>query len=893
MLLPTELGDDVAANLDDLHAARARQRGQRRADLWYWRQTVFFPLRLRLAGTEPAGRPFSTRTSIMRSLLQDLRYAWRLHRARPGFALVAVVSLAVGIGLNTAIFSVVNGVLLRPAPLEDLDRLVMIWETDRNTGTTREPGSLPDFLDYRERSRTFAAMGALIAGEVNIQPPGGEPARLAGLLVSHELLPMLGLHPRLGRTIVEADTTPGTEPVVLISEALWSRAFDRDPAVVGRRIALDEVPVTVVGVVDDATDFGVLQVLGQAAYSRSFADRGMPIRVDVWAPLRPDPQALPRSTHPLFMVGRLAPGVPLDAARDEMTRLAADLETEYPDDNAGRGAHLEALADVVFGPVRPALYALLGAVALVLLVACANVANLMLARSASRQREVAVRVALGAGRGRLLRQFLTESVALSLVAGAAGVLLAYGALAWLISAGPADVPRLATASIDPVVLGVTLAVSVVAGVLFGTVPALQARTTAPRAALADAARASTGGRERVRLRGALVVAEVALAVVLVIGAGLLMRSFWNLRAIDPGFRADGVVKAEFQLPRARYPVNFAVFPDFKEFHAFTAAIEARAAALPGVTAAAVAGNHPLDPGFTNSFLIVGREAESNAFPELSIRRVTPGYFDTVGLEVTSGRPLAGGDTTTGAPVVLINEAAAERFFPDQDPIGHEIAFWGFTRRVVGTVADELFQGLTSDRPLAAYVPLSQAPSTNGRGVLLVRVDGRDPAAIGPSLARVVRDVDPALAVFGVETLDETTSRSMAEERFTMLLIGLFGAMALGLAAVGIHGVLSYGVAERTRELGIRLALGARPEGLRRSVVAQGLALAGLGLAMGVGGALLLTRGLQSLLYAVTPTDPLTFAAVAGVLALVAAAASYLPARRVTRIDPNAALRADG
>jgi predicted permease len=893
LLLPPDLRDDVAANLDDLYAAKARRLGPWRARLWYWHQAVSFPIRLRLSGTVPARELSSTRTAIMRSILQDLRYAWRVHRARPAVAVVAVLSLAVGIGLNTAIFSVVHGVLLRPVPIADLDRVVMIWQTDRDTGTTREPGSLPDFLDYRARSRTFAAMGALLAGEVNIQPAGGEPMRLAQLRVTDDLLAMLGIRPRVGRTIQPADTTTGAEPVALISDALWTRAFARDPSVAGRRLVIDEIPHTVIGVVDDATDFGVLQVLGQAAYSRSFADRGAPIRVDVWAPLPSDPNILPRSTHPLFIVGRLAPGAPIDAAREEMTRIAAELEAEFPADNAARGVNLEPLGEVVFGPVRPALYALVGAVALVLLVACVNVANLMLARGTARQREVAVRLALGAGRGRVVRQFLTESVALSLVAGGLGVLLAYGVVQWLAAAGPAEVPRLATASIDPVVLAMTVVVSLAAGVLFGIVPALQAGSAAPRAALGEAGRAASGSRRQSRLRDALVIAELALAVVLVVGAGLLIRSVWNLQAIDPGFRAAGVVKAEVTLPRTRYPVSFAVWPDFKQFHAFTTALEQRAASLPGVASVAVAGNHPLDPGFTNSFAIVGREAESGAFPEISVRRVTPGYFETVGLAVTSGRALDATDTTAGAPVLLINDAAAARFFPDRSPIGHAIGLWGANRRIVGTVADERFQGLTGDRPLAVYLPLGQAPSTNGQAVLLVRTERSDPAALGPSLARAVRDVDPQLAVFGIETLDQTKARSIAEERFTMLLLGLFAALALGLAAVGIHGVLSYSVTERAREIGIRLALGAHPARLRRSVVAQGLALAATGLVIGAVGALLLTRALQSLLHGVTPADPLTFGAVVCVLAAVAALASYLPARRVTRVDPKAVLRVEG
>ncbi|MEZ5319604.1 MAG: ABC transporter permease [Vicinamibacterales bacterium] len=888
--LPVAWRDDVAENLDDLHGARARARGQRAADAWYWRQALSFPIRLRLAGDPPVAAAPSTRTSLMRTLLQDLRYAWRVHRARPGVAVAAILSLAIGIGINTAIFSIVNGVLLRPAPFQGFDRLVMVWETDRDSGTTREPGSLPDFLDYRREATTFDAMGGLIAGEQSFAADGGDPTRLASLVVSHDLLDMFGIRPILGRTFGAADGQPGAPPVVLISESLWRTSFAADPDIVGRTIRLSDVGYTCVGVVPDATEFGVLQVLGAAAYARSFADRGTRVRVDVWTPLHPDPQALPRSTHPLFMIGRLAPGQSIDAARGELARLASDLEARYPSDNAARGVNLESLGDVVFGPVRPALVALTGAVGLVLLVACANVANLLLARGAGRQREVAVRAALGAGRGRIVRQFLTESLALALVSGAVGIALAYGAVAWLVANGPANVPRLGSASVDPRALGLTLVVSVVVGLIFGVFPALQARAARPQAALAgEAGRSATGTRSHQRMRSGLVIAELALAVILVVGAGLLARSFWRLSQVDPGFTAHGVVKAEFQLPRSRYPVNFANWPNFAEIHQFDARLLDRVSGLPGIEAAAIAGNHPLDPGFTNSFAIVGREQESRGFPEISVRRVTPDYASVVGLAIRQGRGIEARDGTFAPAVAVINDASARRFFPDQDPLGHEISLWGTNRRIVGVVADERFHGLTAAAPLAVYLPLAQAPSTDGAGVLLVRTAGAGPA-VGPELRNAIRAVDPGLAVFGIEPLDETVARSIADRRFTMLLLGVFALMAFVLAAIGIHGVLSYSVAQQTREIGIRLALGASPERLLRRVVADGVRLAAIGLVVGLVGAFFLTGVLRSLLFDVEPSDPITFGAVAVLLLLMAAAASYLPARHATRVDPNVALR---
>lgn len=648
-------------------------------------------------------------------MLHDLRLALRMLLKHPGFALVVIVTLALGIGANTAIFSVVDGVLLRRAPVKDLDRLVMVWETDRHSSTTREPASVPDYLDFRARSRSLATLVALMGDEVNLAPPGAEPVRLAALRVTHEFLPMLGIAPLVGRSFTEEEDRAQGPRVALISESLWTRSFGRDPDIV-------------------------------------------------------------------------------------------------------------------------------------------------------------------------------ESAVLTLMAAAVGVGLAFAGLRALLAIAPADVPRLASVTIDLRVLGATLGVSVLIGLAFGMIPTLQARRVDLQTALkTEGAWPASSRRERSRLRAPLVVAELALAVVLVVGAGLLIKSFWRLLQVDPGFRAAGVLKAEYQLPAARYPVDFRVWPNFKEMHAFTDALVGRAAALPGVESVAIAGNHPLDPGFTNSFSVVGREAEARTWPEISVRRVTPGYFRTVGLSLVRGRLLSDADRTTAAAVLLVNEAAARRFFPDRDPIGARIAFWGAARTIVGVVANEKFHGLSEAPPLAVYLPLAQAPSATGAGVLLVRTSG-DPAAFASAARAAIREIDPALAVFGVEPLDRTLAQSLSQRRFTMLLVGLFASVALALAVVGVHGVLSYGVTERTREIGIRMALGAHPARVLGLVVGQGLVLVLAGLAIGLAGAFALTRLLASLLFGVTPTDPATFAAVAGVLALVALAASYLPARRASRVDPLLALR---
>lgn len=890
LTLPAAMRDDVLANLDDLHQLRASQHGQRSADAWYWRQALSTGLRLRADGLTPSDPHPRRRTPIMRTLGQDLRFTWRLYRAKPTLALVIIGSLALGIGLNSAIFSIVDGVLLRAAPVAAFDRLVMVWETDRNTGTTREPASIPDFIDYRERATTVDRLAGVMAGEANFTPPGGVPSRLAALRVSHDFLPMLGLEPIAGRAFTADDDQRAGPAVVIISESLWRRALDADPAVAGRPLHIDDTAFTVVGVVPDVADFGVMQLLGAAAYSRSFADRGMQTRVDLWLPLQPNPETSPRSSHPMFMVGRLKAGVPLADAQDEFVRIAADLEASYPSDNEGRGAHVEAMSDVVFGPVRPALLALWGAVIIVLLVACVNVANLMLVHGASRRREIALRSALGAGARRLTRQMLTEALALSVIAGLIGLALAYGAVAWVASQAPPEVPRLSAVAIDLRVLAMTFALSLGVGLLFGSLPAIEALKTRPRAALdAENGRTAGGGGARRRLRLGLVIAELAFTVVLVVSAGLMIRSVQALGHIDPGFEAANVMKAELQLPRSRYPTSFAAFPDFAEMHQFTARLLERTAALPGVEAVAVAGNHPLDPGFVNSFAVAGREAEADDWPEISVRRVTPGYFDTVGARITRGRGFLATDGTRDATVSLINEATAARFFQDQDPIGQHILLWGARRRIVGVVANERFQGIAAGEPIAVYLPLSQAPSFNGSHVLLVRTAaGRAP--IGAELQRIVQDLDPALATFGVEPLDQTMARNVAEQRFTMVILATFAGLGLLLAAVGVYGVLSYGVAQQRREIGIRLALGADPRHVVRGVVGEGLALALGGTLIGIVLALGVTRVLEALLFAVTPTDPVTFVAVAGVLLAVAVVASYLPARRATRVAPIEALR---
>jgi predicted permease len=817
---------------------------------------------------------------------RDVRYALRQLSHAPAFATIAVATLALGIGANTAIFSVVDGVLLRSAPLADADRLVVVWQTDRRTGTTREPASWPDYLDFRSRTRTLADAAALTGAELTLTPDRGEPARLSGMAVTHGYFRLIGVEPILGRTFTADEDRPGGPAVALIGETLWRSRYAADPGVIGRSIRLNEEPRQIVGVLPASADFGLDQVHARAAYHAPYTGAGP---VEAWAPLQASEEQFSRDTHPFFVLGRVAPGVGLDAARRELTAIAADLERTYPS-NTARGVTVEPLTEAVFGPTRPMLYLLLAAVGLVLLVACVNVANLLLARGAARAREVAVRSALGAGIGRLGRQFAVETVVLTLLGALAGVGLAVAGLEALLALAPADIPRLDQVAIDWRVLTATLGVSVAVGLAFGLVPLIQSRRVDVVATIKGELPVVSGGRGRRRLREALVTTEIALAVVLVVSAGLLIRSFQSVLRVDPGFDAARVLKAEYQLPPSRYPRDFAKWPLWSEIHAFNTALQDRVGVIPGALAVAVAGAHPLDAGFTNSFLIVGREAEARDWPEISLRLVSPGYFATMGLRLQEGRALGEGDDARAPLVAVINATAASRFFAlGTSPLGHEIRFWGVNRRIVGVVGDERIHGLTEPAPPAVYVALAQAPSSSG--ALLVRAAG-DPRGLAGAVRAAIASVDPALAVYGVEPLAETLVDSVGQRRFAMLVLGLFAGLTLVLALVGIHGVLSYTTAQRTRELGIRAALGASRREVAGLVLRGGLALVALGIALGLGGAWGASRLLTGLLFGVTRLDPLTYLVVPVAVLLAASVATWVPVRRATRIDPIEALKVE-
>ena len=838
--------------------------------------------------SRPAAHAAAEDAGPLRQLAIDLRHAVRVLRAAPAFTVAALLMRAAGSGGATAIFSVVDAVLLQPLPFPDADRLVAVWETDRHSSTVREPAALPDFLDLEREARAFDTIGAIAAGEFTLAAPAEEPRRLAGLSVTHQLLPMLGVRPLAGRLLDAAEHRRRQADAALISERLWRAAFDADPGAIGRAIHVDDRPRTVVGVLPDGADLGMLQWLSAADYARGFADRDARTRVDLWLPLPLDVEALPRSTHPLLVLGRLRDGVAPDAAQQEVAGIMAVLERTHPE-NEARGARLEPFTDVVLGPARPGLTALLLAVGLLLAAACVNVAHLLLVRGLARRREIAVRVALGGSLSRLGRQFLTENGVLVAAGGLLGIGAAVAGVRGLVALAPADVPRLADVGVDARALGAALAVMLVVAAVFGLVPLLQARRLDVQRALAgDGGRSGGVDAGPARIRSALVVTEVALAVVLAVGAGLMVRSLIRLQQVDPGFDVAQVLKAEFQLPESRYPRSFRTWPRWTEVHRFTEALLARLEALPGVTAAAVAGHHPLDAGFTNSFAVVGRETEAKDWPEIATRIVSPGYFRTVGLGLVRGRAPGPGDHADAPPVLLINEAAARQFFQGRDPIGARLAIWGLPRTIVGVVADERFRGLDQAAPPAVYLPIGQNPRAGG--VVLVR--GPDPAGLAAAVRAVIREQDPQLAAFGLEPLALTLHASLGRPRFVMRVLVAFAGLALLLAAAGIYAVLSCEVRQRTREIGIRLALGAAPARIVGEITSRAARLTALGLVAGIGASAALTGLLRNLLYDVAPTDLVTFGGVALLLLATAIAAAAVPARQASRTDPAVSLRTE-
>ena len=814
---------------------------------------------------------------LIEDLTRNLRVGLRRIASHPIHTLAIVGTLALGIGANTAIFSVVDAVLLRPSPFPEPDRLVMVWETDRASGTSHEPASWPDVVDFRERARSLSAVGSM-RGLTATVTEGETPERVTALLVTPGLLEAFGVEPLAGRVFAADEGSLAAPYTVLLGEAYWRARFGADPDMVGRTIALSSGPATIVGVLPAEADLGVRQVHARADYAADFGGGS----VAVWLAMQPTAEAYPRQTHPFLTLGRLAPGADLETAQQELAAIAAELEASYPENDA-RGVNLEAYADVVFGPVRSALMVLLGAVALVLLVACANVANLLLAETSSRMREVAVRQAFGASPGLIGRQFLVESLLRTALGTAAGVALAYGGLRLLVAFAPADLPRLASAELDLRVLAFTTGLGGAVALLFGLVPLVQIRGLKLQEFLkAQASPRGTAGRAVRRYRSGLVVAEIALAVTLVVGAGILVRSFWELQSVDLAFSTAGIVKAEYALPTSRYPED----PEINDFH--RRYLE-RVRQIQGVEAATLALQHPLDAGFTNSFVITGREAEARDYPEIRTRFISPGYLDVVRVPLLEGRSIEDGDARGEPNVGVINQTAASRYFGEAGAVGQEIRFWGLGWRVVGVMGDERFRGPDQENEPAIYIPMAQVPFT---GVTLLLRSDREVAALAAEARRALQELDPELILFGAEPLTAIVEESVSRPRFTATLLGVFAGVAILLAMIGVYGVLNYTVAQRGPEVGIRLALGASQRDVFREVVGEGLQVTAVGAALGAATALATSRLLQGLVFGVSATDATTYFVVIGLVLSTAVLASLLPALRASRTDPVALFKAE-
>ena len=820
------------------------------------------------------------------ALLRDARVALRALGKSPVFTFAAVGTLALAIGATTAIFSVVDAVLIRPSPFPAPDQLVMVWETDEASGTRNEPASWPDVRDFADRASTLSSIGSMMGVAAIVSGPEGAE-RVAGLAVTPGMLETLGLAPVVGRTFGDGDWADVAPAVALLGEEYWRDRFGSDPEIVGRTLTVNDAPVQVAGVLPAEADLGIRQIHARADYSVELPDGN----VALWLALLPSETAYPRSTHPFLTLGRLAEGSGIGAAQAELAAVAADLEAAFPE-NENRGVNLESYGEVVFGPTRTALAVLLGSVLVVLLIACANVANLLLARTVSRSREVSLRQALGAARAQLRRQFMVEAAVLTGLGAVIGIALAFGLLEILLGAAPPETPRLDAVRVDGSVLALTILATAAAALFFGVLPVVHARTIGLLDSLgAQSDRRSSEGRFVRGLRSAFVVSEVALAVVLIVGAGVLLRGFWRLASVDPGFETEGIATLQYVLPPARYPSGpgAAGWPDVPETNGFHVTVVEEVRSLPGVAAAAVSAMHPLAAGYTNSFVIVGREDEFGSYPEIRIRWISPGYVETLGVPVLAGRPLGDGDVASATPVVLINEAAADLYFGGADPVGQQIRWWGITRQIVGVIGNERFLGLDVEPAAAAYVPIAQGAM--GQATLMARTDG-NPAILSATIRDRLRELDPEVPTFGEPSLSVALAQSVASPRFTALLIASFAGVALLLALIGVHGIVNHSVARRSREVGIRMALGASRAGVLRSVVGEGLRLAGVGVILGVAGALIVTRALQSFALEFTPAEPAAYALVILAVLTAAATASIVPALRASGADPSATLRTE-
>jgi putative ABC transport system permease protein len=813
----------------------------------------------------------------MKALLQDLRYACRLLLRSPGFTLLAALTLALGIGANAAIFSVASSVLLKPLPYQDSGRLMIVYSQFPSMGFDRFWVDPMEFTEYGRWNRSFESLGAWTTGSVNVSGRD-EPVRASAAFTTAGLFTALGVKPERGHFYTPAEDLPNAEKTVVLSDGLWRRAFGADPGILGRRVQVDGTARTVIGIMPPGFTIGNE-------------------RVEAWVPLALDP-AKPghHGNHYLYLVGRLKPGVPLGQARQELNGLLARWKQEIPNshtpDPERHRLVIQPLLDDLVGSIRPKIQLLLGAVGLVLLIACVNVANLLLARAEARQKEIAVRTALGAARGRLLRQFLTESVVLALLGGALGLLLGWVGIKAIVAANLESLPRVDEIGLDGRSLLFTLGVSLLTGVLFGLAPALHARAGAFFATLKEGGQRSTAGSGRQWLRRVLVVAEIAFAAMLVIGGGLLIRSFWLLQKVDPGFDPKGVLSLEVSLPRSAYAKPEQVLVFYQR-------LLDRVSQMPGVTsAAAMSGLPPNRPVDANDmeFESIPRTPDGPVQNADYWQIVTRDYFKTLGIRLVEGRLFAPTDARGTPGVVVINQAMAKVFWGSRSPIGDRIkapddkAPW---LTIVGVAADVKQGGLDHKTGTEVYFLADQTQESIGgvaRTLYLVLRTPGDPLRFAVPVRSEIRRLDPSLPVAEVRPMTQVVYESVGQPRFIAFLVLIFAVVALTLAAIGTYGVLSYMVELRTREIGVRMALGAQAGQVLQMILAQGALLVGSGLLLGVAGALALRRALASVLFGVAPTDPAIFATVLLVLSLVGLLACFLPAHRATRVDPLVALR---
>ena len=826
--------------------------------------------RLALGGPEQVKEMCRDERGIrpLEDLWQDLRYALRTLRKNFRFTAVAVVVLALGIGANTAIFSVVNGVLLRPFPYPESERIVSVFQHDTKVGIERAGVSFANFIDYRARANSFAGLAAL-------RPYGfdstgeGEPETFHSWLVTEDFFDVMGIGALQGRVPSREEFQPGRESVVVLSHGLWQRRFGGDSGVIGRKLTLDGKPYTVVGVMPP--EFHLMDKRGMIApYTFSESD------------------ARRRGANFLSIVGRIKPGVTLAQAQTEMRDVAARLAQEYPQTNREMSATVVGLSEQMLGGVRPALLVLLGAVALVLLIACANVASLMLARGSERARELAIRAALGAGRFRVMRQLLTESVVIAVLGGVFGVLLAWWGLDLILALSPGSLPRAEHVNISLPVLGFATALSLMTAIGFGLVPSLHFSNSDLQDTLKEGGRTASAGVSRHRLRRGLVVAEIALALVLLVGAGLLVRSFARLISVDPGFTPENTLALQVHV--------YEQYPQPEQQAAFFEETLFRLSALPGVQAAGGTTAPPFEDGIEveSDFTIEGQPPPApGQEPTAQHTIVTSDFFRAIGVTLSRGRVFEKSDHANAPPVVIVNETFARRYFPGEDAVGKRILVKRLTRPVVreiiGVVGDVRHTGLDSPTTPELYMHMLQAPF--GSMTFVVRTDS-DPLALLPAVKREVWAVNRNLPFYSVATMDQLVADTLKERRLSLALLGTFAMLALAVAAVGLYGLVSFSTSQRTHEIGVRMALGAQRRDIVKLILGEGLLLTIVGVVLGAAGAFVLTSFMRGLLFGVTSTDPATYAAVAILLTCVALLACYLPARRATKVDPLIALRVE-